>query len=124
MGQVMANELEVRPAPQVADVVLPGAAWVEKDATYTNENGLVQAASKVMKTQGGVVETDTRIAPWYLVRSDDKRTARLNTIAHLLSMIPYKKLPHTKVKLPKLSKKGAYDDQASIAKRRFVKERY
>ena len=68
--------------------------------------------------------TDTRIAPWYFVRSDDKRTARLNTIAHLLSMIPYKKLPHTKVKLPKLSKKGAYDDQASIAKRRFVKEHY
>jgi polyphosphate kinase 2 len=69
-------------------------------------------------------KTDTRIAPWYLVRSDDKRTARLNTIAHLLSMIPYKKLPHKKVKLPKRSEKGAYDDQASIAKRRFVKERY
>ena len=32
---------------QVADVVLPGAAWVEKDATYTNDQGLVQAASKV-----------------------------------------------------------------------------
>jgi polyphosphate kinase 2 len=69
-------------------------------------------------------KTDTRIAPWYLVRSDDKRTARLNTIAHLLSMIPYKKLPHKKVKLPKRSKKGAYDDQASIARRRFVKEHY
>jgi polyphosphate kinase 2 len=68
--------------------------------------------------------TDTRIAPWFLVRSDDKRTARLNTIAHLLSTIPHKKLPYKKVKLPKRSKKGAYDDQASIARRRFVQERY
>ena len=69
-------------------------------------------------------KTDTRIAPWYIVRSDDKRTARLNTIAHLLSVIPYKKLPEKKVKLPKRSSKGAYDDDASIARRRFVPERY
>jgi polyphosphate kinase 2 len=69
-------------------------------------------------------KTDTRVAPWYIVRSDDKRTARLNTIAHLLSMIPHKKLPHEKVKLPPRSTKGSYDDQASIARRRFVKEQY
>jgi polyphosphate kinase 2 len=69
-------------------------------------------------------KTDTRFAPWYIVRSDDKRTARLNTIAHLLSVIPYKKLPDEKVKLPKRSSKGSYDDNASIAKRRFVHERY
>ena len=69
-------------------------------------------------------KTDTRIAPWYIVRSDDKRTARLNTIAHLLSLIPHKKLPHEKVKLSGRSTKGAYDDDASIARRRFVPERY
>jgi polyphosphate kinase 2 len=69
-------------------------------------------------------KTDTRIAPWYIVRSDDKRAARLNTIAHVLSLMPYKKLPHQKVRLPKRSKKGAYDDTASIARRRFVRERY
>jgi polyphosphate kinase 2 len=69
-------------------------------------------------------KTDTKIAPWYIVRSDDKRTARLNTIAHLLSMIPHKKLPHKKVTLPKRSSKGAYDDDKSIARRRFVAERY
>jgi polyphosphate kinase 2 len=69
-------------------------------------------------------KTDTRIAPWYIVRSDDKRTARLNTIAHLLSMIPYKKLSQKKVKLPKRSSKGAYDDDKAIARRRFVRERY
>jgi hypothetical protein len=69
-------------------------------------------------------KTDTRIAPWYIVPSDDKRTARLNTIAHLLSVIPHKKLPHQKVRLPERSSKGAYDDNASIARRRFVAQRY
>ena len=69
-------------------------------------------------------KTDTRVAPWYIVRSDDKRTARLNTIAHLLSTIPHKKLRQEKVKLPPRSTKGAYDDEASIARRRFVAERY
>ena len=69
-------------------------------------------------------KTDTRIAPWYIVRSDNKRTARLNTISHLLSTIPYKKLPQEKVKLPGRSTKDAYDDDKAIARRRFVKERY
>jgi polyphosphate kinase 2 len=68
--------------------------------------------------------TDTKIAPWYIVRSDDKRTARLNVISHLLKKIPYKKLPADKVKLPKRSTKGAYDDDGAIARRRFVAERY
>jgi polyphosphate kinase 2 len=68
--------------------------------------------------------TDTKFAPWYIVRSDDKKAARLNTIAHILSLIPYKKVPREKVKLPARSKKGAYDDTASIARRKFVKERY
>jgi polyphosphate kinase len=68
--------------------------------------------------------TDTRVAPWYIVRSDDKRAARLNTIAHLLSLIPYKKLAEKKVQLPKRSMKGAYDDDATIARRRLVPERY
>jgi polyphosphate kinase 2 (PPK2 family) len=71
-----------------------------------------------------LAKTDTRVAPWYLVRSDDKRTARLNTIEHILSLIPYKKVPRKKVKLPKRSTKGAYDDEKSIARRRWVPERY
>src|SRR5438093_2150654 len=37
--------------------------------------------------------TDTKEAPWHIVRSDDKRRARLNCIAHLLSLIPYKEVP-------------------------------
>ena len=36
--------------------------------------------------------TDTDWAPWYIVRSDDKKCARLNCISHLLSLIPYKKI--------------------------------
>ena len=36
--------------------------------------------------------TDTRFAPWNIVRSDDKKRARLNTIAHLLKLIPHKKI--------------------------------
>jgi polyphosphate kinase 2 len=69
-------------------------------------------------------QTDTRIAPWYIVRSDDKRAARLNTIAHVLSQIPHKKLPAEKVILPRRSSKRAYDDDASIARRRFVHARF
>jgi polyphosphate kinase len=68
--------------------------------------------------------TDTKHAPWYLVRSDDKRKARLNCISHLLSMIPYKKVPREKVTLPKRSQKGGYDDQKVIKGRRFVPEKY
>jgi polyphosphate kinase len=68
--------------------------------------------------------TDTSHAPWYIVRSDDKKRARLNTIAQLLKLIPYKKIDRPKVKLPKRSKKHAYDDEASIARRRFLPERY
>ena len=68
--------------------------------------------------------TDTEIAPWYILRSDDKRTARLNAIAHILSQISYKKLHQDKVKLPGRSKKHAYDDQASLHGRRFVEEQY
>jgi polyphosphate kinase len=69
-------------------------------------------------------KTDTSFAPWYIVRSDDKRAARLNAIAHLLSVIPHKRLPDAKVKLPERSSKGAYNDDKSIARRRFVRERY
>jgi hypothetical protein len=69
-------------------------------------------------------ETDTQVAPWHIVRSDDKRRARLNTIGHVLSLLPYKKLPGEKIKLPARSNKATYDDDASIAGRRFVRERY
>ena len=68
--------------------------------------------------------TDTKDAPWHILRSDDKKRARLNCISHILSMIPYKKVPKEKVEMPKRSNKGAYDDQAMILSRRFVAENY
>ena len=68
--------------------------------------------------------TDTRHAPWHVLRSDDKKRARLNCIAHLLGQIPYKKVPRDKIKLPGRAKKHEYDDQASLKGRRFVPEKY
>ena len=44
--------------------------------------------------------TDTAMAPWYLVPSDDKKRSRLNCIADLLSRIPYEEIPYTPPKLP------------------------
>ncbi len=45
--------------------------------------------------------TDTKISPWYCVNSDDKRKARLNCIAHILSMIPYEDVIPKPIELPK-----------------------
>jgi polyphosphate kinase 2 len=68
--------------------------------------------------------TDTKHAPWYIVRTDDKRCGRLNCISHLLAQIPYKKVSKKKVELPKRSTKDKYDDQAALKDRKFVAERY
>lgn len=68
--------------------------------------------------------TDTRDAPWRLIHSNDKRRARLNIISHILDAIPYKKIKRDKVKLPKRSFKGRYNDQASLRRMKFVEERY
>ncbi len=68
--------------------------------------------------------TDTKLAPWVIVPSDDKKRARLNVIHHLLSRIPYKRVRREKVDLPDRSKKHAYDDRASLKGRRFVPARY
>ena len=68
--------------------------------------------------------TDSKHAPWHIVRSDDKRRARLNCISHILSRIPFQKISRPKVKLPKRSEKNKYDDQISLKGRKFVPERY
>ncbi len=67
--------------------------------------------------------TDTKFAPWYIVRSDDKRRARLNCIRHLLDLFAYEKVPREKVKLPERSMKGAYDDLAALDGMRFVADK-
>lgn len=68
--------------------------------------------------------TDSKHAPWYILRSDDKKRARLNCIKHLLSLIPYKVLPRGDIKLPKRSTRRAYDDQATLRHRRSVPQVY
>ena len=68
--------------------------------------------------------TDTDWAPWYIVSSDDKRRARLNCIAHLLSVIPYEALPQEKIRLPKRDEKDAYDDITPLKSRKHVPETY
>lgn len=68
--------------------------------------------------------TDSEFAPWNIVRSDDKKRARLNLITHLLEQIPYVLQKHDKVKLPRRITKNAYDDEATMAKRRWIPERY
>ena len=68
--------------------------------------------------------TDTKHAPWYIVRSDDKKRARLNCITHFLSRIPYGKVPRDKVRLPKRKTKDSYDDQQPLKDRHFVPEKY
>jgi hypothetical protein len=68
--------------------------------------------------------TDTKHAPWFVLRSDDKKRARLNCIQHILDSIPYKTVKRKKVKLPRREMKHAYDDQATLKQRKFVKDTY
>jgi polyphosphate kinase len=69
-----------------------------------------------------LMATDTDASPWHIVRSDDKRHARLNVISHLLSIVPYKATKRPKVRLPARSKKHAYDDLKPMQGRRWIPE--
>ena len=66
--------------------------------------------------------TDSSWAPWYCVRSDDKKRARLNIIKHILSRVPYEKAPREKIKLPKRQDRGDYRDPDYAAK--FIPNAY
>ena len=68
--------------------------------------------------------TDRPEAPWYILRTDDKKRGRLNGIAHILSMIPYKKIKRDRVDLGKRSKKQKYDDRLDFKKVNLVPEIY
>ena len=68
--------------------------------------------------------TDTDASPWYIVPSDDKKRARLNCISHLLTLVPYEKDKRKTIKVPDRSRKGAYDDQATLQSGRFVPQRF
>ena len=68
--------------------------------------------------------TDSNYAPWHIVRSDDKRRARLNVIAHLLRQFDYHPVKRPKIELPSRKKKHAYDDEATMRHRRWIPEQY
>jgi polyphosphate kinase 2 len=86
--------------------------------SYTHWDDYTKARDKMFDV------TDSKEAPWYIIRSDDKRRARLNCISHLLSTIPHKKIKSDKVKLPKRPKKSKYDEQRGLKGRNFVEERF
>jgi hypothetical protein len=67
--------------------------------------------------------TDSKHAPWYILRSDDKRRARLNCISHILSLIPHETIRRKKAKFPKRTEKNKHF-QPSFRGRHFVSERY
>ena len=67
--------------------------------------------------------TDSKESPWYVVNADDKRCARLNCIRHLLGLIPYGKVPHAKVELPRRDLKTGYV-RPPITTQTFVPEYY
>ncbi len=64
--------------------------------------------------------TDTAWAPWFVVRSDDKRRARLNIIEHMLASVPYEQVARGKVRLPK--RRIAAADQPSRLPLKFIPE--
>jgi hypothetical protein len=56
--------------------------------------------------------TDTEWAPWFAVRSDDKKRTRLNIISLILASIPYEEMPRENIKLPKRQKAEGYEEPA------------
>lgn len=68
--------------------------------------------------------TDTAESPWHVVKSDDKKRARLNLISHLLNLIPHGTVKEESVKLPKRSHEHEYDDVSPMQSRKFIPEMY
>lgn len=68
--------------------------------------------------------TDREGTPWHIISADDKRTARLNLISHLLANLPYEHRPREAVALPERDETDAYDDDASMRHRRWIPTPY
>lgn len=65
--------------------------------------------------------TDTEWAPWNVAISEDKKRVRLNVIRHILDNIPYKKVPHEPIKLPKRKIKNLRGDEKKM---KIIKDHY
>ncbi len=66
--------------------------------------------------------TDTKQVPWHVVNAENKKSARLNVIHHLLSMIPYRDLTPESLKLPELEKSNYV--RPPIQEQSFIPEVY
>lgn len=62
-------------------------------------------------------------APWHILEGNDKKLARLNCIAHLLSQIPYQDVPHQEITLPERVYNPNYE-RARLPAELFVPNRY
>ncbi len=71
-----------------------------------------------------LARTNTGVAPWHIVPSDNKKRARLNCISHLLSQFPYEEIPFEMPEIPKRKTKHEYDDTTSLEGQTFVPEKY
>ncbi|AZQ63175.1 polyphosphate kinase 2 [Flammeovirga pectinis] len=66
--------------------------------------------------------TDTKQSPWYVVKADDKKKARLNCISHFLSKVPYEEIKYKTIDLPKISKEGYV--RPPLSEQSFVPDKY
>ncbi|MET0741508.1 MAG: polyphosphate kinase 2 [Candidatus Nanopelagicales bacterium] len=66
--------------------------------------------------------TDTKDSPWWVVDAEDKRSARLNLIAHLLSMVPYEQVAEPKIKLPEVQRRAYV--RPPMESQTFIPQRY
>jgi polyphosphate kinase 2 len=85
--------------------------------SYSRWNDYTRARDAMFET------TSSDHAPWYVLRSDNKKRARLNGIKHILSLIPYKRIKRDKIKLPKRSPKGR-KDELDLSQVTLVREVY
>ena len=69
------------------------------------------------------MRTNIPEAPWYVVEANDKRRARLNCIAHLLSLIPYEEVPRETVTLPDRVSNPNYE-RSALPRELYVPEKY
>ena len=70
-----------------------------------------------------MARTNIPEAPWYIVEGNDKKRARLNCIAHLLSLIPYEPVPHEDIVLPERVFNPDYE-RAVLPPELYVPSRY
>ena len=70
------------------------------------------------------LHTDIPESRWWVVNSDDKKRARLNAIAHLLSMIPYHEVEQPTLKMPRRQRPDPTYVRPPLESQRFVPARY